>query len=139
MYQANDYDISAVMPEAIASGLFVSLVTIQEPTGEQTSTGAPARTGGDTGDGWNNVVGLIDIAAMNAPQSESRLTADQHKTTEMVEGFQLRHMLLAGWYPTIAENSNWRAIVDGTAWDILGVESDSQGTQTRLRLQVATV
>lgn len=139
MYQLQTYDITAVMPAALDSGLFVSFVTMQQPTGAQTSTGAPLLSGGDSGDGWNNVAGMINIPAMNAPQSESRLTADQKKELEMVEGYQLRHLLLGGYYPAIQENSNWRAMVDGTAYDVLGVESDSQSQMTRLRLQISSI
>lgn len=139
MYQLQTYDVTAVMPAALDSGLFVSLVTMQQPTGQQTSTGAPLLSGGDSGDGWNNVPGMIDIPAMNAPQSESRLTADQKKELAMVEGYQLRHLLLSGYFPQIQENSNWRAMVDGTAYDVLGVESDSQGQMTRLRLQISSI
>lgn len=139
MYQLQTYDVTAVMPAALDSGLFVSLVTIQQPTGQQTSTGAPLLSGGDSGDGWNNVAGMIDIPAMNAPQTESRISADQKKELAMVEAYQLRHMLLGGYYPAIEENGNWRAVVDGVAYDVLGVESDSQSQMTRLRLQISSI
>jgi hypothetical protein len=139
MYQSQSYTIDAVMPEALDSGLFVSLVTMQQPTGEQTADGSPLLSGGDSGDGWNNVAGMIDIAAMNGPEADARLRAKQEKSMEMVEGFQFRHLLLGGYYPAIQEDANWRAVVDGVAWDVTGVESDSQGTQTRLLLQIASV
>jgi hypothetical protein len=139
MYQQMSYDIAAVMPAALATGLFVSLVTMQQPTGAQTTSGAPLLSGGDSGDGWNNVAGMVNIPAMNAPESDARIRADQTKSIEMVEGIQLRHMLLGGYYPAIEENGNWRAMVDGIAYDVRGVESDSQSQMTRLKLQISSI
>lgn len=139
MYQGQGYEIDAVMPAALDTGLFVSLVTIQQPTGEQTADGSPAMTGGDSGDGWDNVAGLIDLVAMNAPEAEARIRAKTDRAIEYIEGFQFRHLLLGGYYPQIEQFDNWRAIVDGVAWDAVGVESDSQNTQTRILLQLAGV
>lgn len=140
MYQGQGFDIAAVMPAALDTGLFVSLCTIQMPTGELTADGSPAMTGGDSGDGWNNVAGLIDIPCMDAPEGmESRIMANTNRSPEFIEGFQYRHVLLGGYYPDIEQFDDWRAIVDGQAWDAIGVESDSQSTQTRLRLQLAAV
>ena len=139
MYRDIQYDLGAVMPAALETGLFVSLATIQQPTGEQTADGSPIATGGDTGDGWNNVAGLINIPCMNGPEADARIRAKTERQIEYIEAFQFRHLLLDGWYPQIEQFDNWRAIVDGQAWDPIGVESDSQGTQTRLLLQVAGV
>jgi hypothetical protein len=139
VYQGNAYSLDAVMPAAIATGLFVSQVTIQQPTGEQTADGSPASTGGDSGDGWNNVPGLVNIQAMNAPEADARIRAKTERQTEYIEAYQYRHLLLAGYYPQVEQFDNWRAIVDGQAWDPIGVESDSQGTQTRILLQLAGV
>ena len=139
MYQGLQYDIDAVMPLAIATGLFVSLCTMQQPTGAQTTTGAPLLSGGTSGDGWNDVGGMVNIPCMSGPEADARVRAKQKKNVEYVEGFLYRHILLSGFYPAIDENSNWRAVIDGTAWDLMGVESDSQGTQTRLLLQLASI
>lgn len=139
MYQGLAYDTAAVVPAVIASGLPISLVTMQRPTGEQTADGSPLLSGGDSGDGWNNVPGLINLTAMNAPESDLRIRADQDKRMELVEGFQYRHLWIAGYYPVIQENANWRAMVDGVAYDVKGVESDSQTTQTRLKLQISSI
>lgn len=140
MYQGQGYDIAAVMPTAVNdTGLFISLCTIQEPTGEQTADGSAVMTGGDSGDGWNNVAGLINILCMDAPEAEARIRAKTNRNVEYIEAFQYRHLLLADYYPQIEQFDNWRAIVDGQAWDPIGVESDSQHTQTRLLLQLAGV
>jgi len=45
------------------------------------------------------------------------------------------HVTLAGHYPTVIEKM--RAVVNGTALDILLVESDSQSETTRLACQIA--
>ena len=138
MYQGIEYDLQAVNEEALASGLIVSLVTIQQPTGEQTADGSPIATGGDSGDGWNNVVGMINLECMNGPEADARIRAKTDRNTDYVEAFQFRHLFIPGNY-AIEQFDNWRAIVDGQAYDPLGVEHDSQNTQTRLLLQLAGV
>ena len=42
-------------------------------------------------------------------------------------------MLLEGYFPQIIKNQ--RAVIDGAAWDIIGVESDSQRQMTRIEVQ----
>ena len=139
MYQGIAYDLSAVMEEAVDSGLFVSLATVQMPTGEQTADGSPLMTGGDSGDGWKNVAGLVNIPCMDGPEADTRIRAKTDRQTEYIEAFQFRHVLLNGYYPSVEQFDNWRAIVDGQAYDPLGVEHDSQSQQTRLLLQLAGV
>ena len=140
MYQSQQpFEVDVVMPAALETGLFISLVTIQQPTGEQTADGSPLMTGGDSGDGWNNVAGLIDLPAMNGPEADARIRAKTERNPDYIEAFQFRHLLLGGYYPGIEQADNWRAIVDGQAYDPIGVESDSQKTQTRLLLQLTSV
>ena len=139
MYQGIEYDLQAVNEEALASGLIVSLVTIQQPTGEQTADGSPLMTGGDSGDGWNNVAGLINLQCMNGPEADARIRAKTERQTEYIEAFQFRHLFLPGYFPQIQQFDNWRAIVDGQAYDPIGIENDSQRTQTRILLQLAGV
>lgn len=139
MYQGNQYSIDAVNEAALDSGLIISLVTIQQPTGEQTLDGSPSDKGGDTGDGWNNVPGLIDLQCMNGPEADARIRAKTNRDVEYIEAFQFRHLFMPGYYPQISEFKNWRAIVDGQAYDPIGIECDSQNTQTRLLLQLAGV
>lgn len=139
MYQGNAYSIEAVNVAAFESGLIVSLVTIQQPTGAQTADGSPSATGGDSGDGWNNVAGLINLPCMNGPEADARIRAKTERQTEYIEAFQFRHLFMPGYYPQIEQFDNWRAVVDGQAYDPIGVETDSQFTQTRLLLQLAGV
>ena len=134
MNQSLSYEIAAVMPAAIATGLFVSLCTIQSPSGTVDAAGAP--------DGlYNDVAGLVAIPCVDAVPSEARIQATEMKTLADVLGRGLRHCTLDGYYPAIliGWRQGWRAVVDGTTYDILGAEPDSQATQTRLQLQQVTL
>ena len=140
MYQSQQpFEVEVVIPAVFETGLLVSLVTIQQPTGEQTADGSPIATGGDSGDGWNNVAGLINLQCMNGPEADARIRAKTERQTEYIEAFQFRHLFLPGYFPQIQQFDNWRAIVDGQAYDPIGIENDSQRTQTRILLQLAGV
>ena len=126
------YEISQVIVEAVATGLFVSVCSIQQPSGLLTADGSPDGT-------WTAVAGMQGIACMNAPTSEIRITADEKKTSREIESDNNAHVLLAGWYPQIQTQTNWRAVIDGAPYDILGAESDSQMTMTRMKIIKVTV
>ena len=149
MYQSQQpFEVEAVIQAVFETGLLVSLVTIQQPTGEQTADGSPIATGGDSGDGWNNVAGMIDLPCMNGPEADARIRAKTERTTETVEAFQFRHLFIPGNY-AIEQFDNWRAVVDTVPWvansptaltyDPVGIEHDSQSSQTRALLQLAGV
>ena len=135
MYQgAFTYDLDAVMPEAIKTGLFVSLCTIQAPSGIFNASGAP--------DGnYVDVAGLVDIPCTAPPPSEIRIQSTELKGLAEIMAAQLKHVLLNGYYPTLEAGirSGWQAVIDGTVYDALGAESDSQGTQTRMEVKLATI
>lgn len=130
MKQGLDYDIASVVPAAVNTGRFVSLCTIQQPSGTFGASGAPDGT-------FTNVAGMVNIACMSAPVSNLRIIATEEKTLAEILATKPRHVLLAGYYPTI--QTNYRAVVDGTAYDILGVESDSQAQMTRLMVRLASL
>lgn len=127
--------INAVMPAARATGLAVSLMTIQAPNGVLGPSGAPS---GD----YDDVAGLVDIECMNAPQppSEIKLGSMEFRTSGEVTAVADRHVLCMDYYPTL--ETNWRygarAVIEGIQYNVIGAESDSQHTQTRVALQVAT-
>ena len=131
--------IAKAMPAAISTGLFVSLCTIQAPTGSRTSSGAPLPTA------FANVSGLVNIPCMDAPPSMSTIQATEVKALEEIMALGLRDCLLNGYYPALTQGNvtgtgmGWRAIVDGVTYDLMGAEFDSQTTQTRIRLRLATV
>jgi hypothetical protein len=128
--------IAGVMPAAVATGLFVSLATFQMPDGNFGPSGAPSN-------GYVNVAGLVNIPCMDAVPSTARVQATEVKDLEDIMSKGLRHMLLNGYYPEATPDgqipSSWRAIVDGTTYDILGVEHDSQQQMTRMELELVTL
>ena len=85
------------------------------------------------------MAGLINLQCMNGPEADARIRAKTNRDVDYVEAFQFRHLFLPGYYPQIEQFDNWRAIVDGQAYDPIGVETDSQFSQTRLLLQLAGV
>ena len=123
-----------VMPQAVATGLFVSLCTAQAPTGTKTPYGQPDGT-------FANVAGLVNIPCMDAVLSTGTIEATEVKELQDIMSKAFRHTVLNGWYPQFIPGAavGWRVIVDGTVYDLLGAEQDSQWTQTRLKLQLVTV
>jgi hypothetical protein len=125
--------ILGVMPAAVATGLFVSLFTAQEPVPTQEANGDPT---------------LINIPCTAPPESPGSITATEVRALEEITSSELHHVLLNGYYPTLdqgwrGENADgkgaWIALIDGTQYEISGVESDSQSQMTRVRVKLATV
>ena len=135
MYQGIQADINQIMVEVVDSGLMVSLATFQQPDGNLGPSGAPSGV-------WVNVAGLVNIPCMDAVTSAS-VQATELKSLEDIMSKGMRHVLLNGYYPQATPDgqipTNWRAIVDGVTYDILGVEHDSQNQMTRMELELVTV
>ncbi len=124
-------DIGGVVAMALAAGMFPNLCTIQELPGTLDSLGAPVMT-------FSDVSGLVDIPCHSAPPAiEDVRGSDELRMKDRTDTRQMRHVLLAGYYPTIA--LSMRAVVDGEAWNIIGVESDAFNSQTRLMVQEYTL
>jgi len=123
--------IQNVMPQAIATGLFVSLCTIQEPDSLFMGAGQPSGN-------FVNVAGFVNIPCMAPPLSDVRIQAEEKNAEEKIEVFSPLHVLLNGYYPgiEIGTGQGWRAIVDGQAMDLLGAEHDSQSQMTRLAVRI---
>ena len=133
--------IQGVMPAALATGLFVSSFTAQEPRPTQEANGAISFD-------YVNVSGLENIACTAPPESPSSITATEVRALEEITASELHHVLLNGYYPTLdagwrGENADgkgaWIALIDGTQYEISGVESDSQSQMTRVRVKLASV
>lgn len=125
MYQGLSQDIAAVMREAIASGIFVSLCTIQQPSGAFSPSGQP--------DGnYSDVIGLVNLPCMMAPES-----GIESKTPEQILAYDVRHVLLDGLYRGI--QTGWRAVIDGEDFDVLSVDIDSQSQMTRMQVRIVTI
>ncbi len=132
---------SQVMPQAVATGPYRSRCTAIESNG---------RTPGNQPD-WTNplpIAGLTNIPCMDAVPSTARIQATETKELQDIMSKAYRHVSLNGYYPafftdgsggTGGQGLGWRVNVDGTIYDLLGAEPDSQGTQTRLMLQLVTI
>jgi hypothetical protein len=136
MNQSIAVDIARVMPEVAASGLLTSLCTITVPPrapGDIDAGGAP-----DPAAPYTNLSGHVDIPCTAAALSSGdSVQPTEVKTLSEILAKNMLHVLLGGYYPTII--ADYRAVVDGIVYDIVGVENDSQGVQTRLALELATV
>jgi hypothetical protein len=128
--------IHAVMVNANASGLFVSLCTIQAPSGNVVGAGQP--------DGlYNNIAGLVNIPCTAPPQSTARILAGEQKALAEILQTQPKHVLLNGFYGQAVDNlpngfdGSCQAVIDGIGYDILGVEHDSQMQMTRMEVRLA--
>lgn len=142
--------ISQVMPSAIATGLFVSLATFQAPSGTFDAGGAPDGLYGD-------VPGLVNIPCTAPPPSEARIQATENRALAEITAAEWHHVLLNAWYPqldagwrgtglpigawriVIGDNDGTGHMVRGFAYDIAGVESDSQSQMTRVTAKLATI
>ena len=128
-------NVKRVMSEAIKEGTFVSLCTIKQPDNVFTDSGFPSGN-------FVNMAGLVNIPCMKAPQSMLRIGANEVKAVVGNESIEPSHVLLNGYYPAIPQVTNSRpalqAIVDGIAYEVMGVEHDSQFQMSRLTVRVAT-
>jgi hypothetical protein len=140
MMQGLAADLSAVMPEVIASGLLVSLFTAQAPSGVYGATGAPDGT-------YANVAGLVNIPCTSPPISDSRLLAGEVKALAEIAASEFHHVLLDAYYPAIDAGwrDGWRCTIASPpdmvpyAFDIKGYEGDSQSKMSRVAVQLVTV
>jgi hypothetical protein len=128
--------LAGVMPMVRASGLLVSLATFQKPAGATTDD--PAGDLDDSGfpiPSWDDVAGLVDIACTAPPFSfsDSSVAAKETKGMQELMADAPKHVLLDRRYPTAEDGwrNGWRIVIDGTPYDLMGVEGDSQGQMTR--------
>jgi hypothetical protein len=135
MNQNLSYELDGIMPAVIATGLLVSLFTAQAPSSVLGGTGAPDGS-------YSNVLGLVNIACTVPPYnfSDTSIRADEMKAIPEIAATGPLHVLLDSNYPLLAAGwrSGWRCLIDGTNFDILGVESDSQSKMTRVSVRLVT-
>lgn len=139
--------LNGVMQDFIASGLPVSHCSLIQPLSAASPTqgidasGAPVTGAGS----YVAVPGLQNILCMDAPPSNGSISGSEVKSDTEILGLRFRHVLLTGYYPEIPrQNQNWQAIIADQAgfqetWDLIGSDSDSQGTQTRLQLRIGQI
>lgn len=141
MNQGLAYEISAVMPAAVQTGLLSALCTIQRSNGTYNAAGQPDLTA----TGFSNLAGHVNITCLSSVPSPTRVQATEVKDLQEILAKQFRHVLLSAYYPDIlpGDVAQITLTVSGisatTMFDILGVESDSQGQQTRLELELSTI
>jgi hypothetical protein len=125
--------IAAVMPAVLECGLMTSLCTITVPPHIFGPSGAPDPTAA-----YTVLPGHQDIPCTAPPLSIGE-TVQPTEIKEIAEIYakNMLHVLLGGYYPQII--ADYRAIINGIEYDIVGVESDSQKQMTRLAVQVVTV
>jgi hypothetical protein len=86
---------------------------------------------------WEDVSDLVGIDCSIAPFDTEHPSRQEAKIETMTYLAVSHHVLLRGYFPEIS--AAMRAMVDGVAYDIQAVESDSQQTMTRLRLNRVTL
>lgn len=126
--------IENVVPTVVNSGLCISLATFQLPDG--------LTSGGFVSPAYSDVSGLINIPCTAPPLSTgSGFSADETKAQSEQSAHQEFHVWLAGWFPTARDvwRQGGRVVIDGTAYDLTGVEWDSQQQQTRVRAKDLTI
>ncbi len=129
MNQSISIDFDAVIQAVVDAGLMQSTVTIQQPSGALTSTGAPDGT-------YTNVTGLVNLQCMDAPENTgSSFSVWEKSEPDKVESFARRHVLLNGYYPELSPSTNWGDV----GWRAVVTSSVDGEHQTRLSLRKVTV
>lgn len=138
MNQQNGVSVAGIMDAALATGIFVSLCTIQEPPDTVNAQGGQNLNPADYVDISEE---LTDIPCMQAVMTIERPDVqDETKLGRYTKERNVSHVLLYGYFPQIQQRH--QAVIDGIAHDILAVEWSSQkvtGKQTRLAVQVKTL
>lgn len=138
MYQGLAYEIEGVMPQAVDTGLFVSLCSFNQPSGALGPSGAPVTGAG----AWVPVANLQNIPCKRQPVSNLRIQATEVRQLEEILSLQVQHVLLNGYYPDVTglgSDDNWQAVIDGVAYTLMGAESDSQSQMTRCEVRLAQI
>ncbi len=142
MFQGIGYDFDAAIKAVQQAGLMaLATCTIQQPSTAQDSDG------GQVYIPPVDIVGLTNIPCMQAVLSTASIQATEVKALAEIMSKNLKHVLLNGWYPAI-DPDMWALInildaggnvIIAITYDILGVENDSQNSQTRLKLQAVNL
>jgi hypothetical protein len=128
VYQGLGLAIDSAITQAYATGLLSSLATIQQRTNTVSATGQPNLST------WTNIAGLVNIACQFSIQRPAMPNPSATmREPQQFDTLTQYHVLLDGYYPQILQEH--QAVVNGTAYEIMAVESDSQQTMTRLALR----
>ena len=132
--QGFGYELAAVVPTVLATGLCDSFCTIQLPDGALIGAGQPSGI-------YDNVGGLVDIPVISAPLNEVRIQSQEIRRLEDIQLFSPRHVWLAGYFPIIEPmcSQGARAVINGVAYDLMGAEADSQLRTTRISIRTSAL
>lgn len=122
---------SLVHPRLLSSlgqRFYPASCTIQQATEAQDAVGQPIAT-------WATVAGLANLPCAVAPFGGSTEASQRNRPDSTVDA-ATHAISVAGYYPAII--NKMRAVVAGVAYDIVGVETDSHATMTRLRVVIVT-
>lgn len=137
------YALPAVMQKYRDSGLASASVTFKQVSGTQLSTGQLDPT-------LVEVTGLTNIACQLAPLTIGSIAGSTQLATEKALSSAPRHLLLDGYYGDVAVTDPFgntvygpqtymKAVIDGVEYSVIGVDPDSQKTQTRLWVRVVSL
>lgn len=84
---------------------------------------------------WVNVVGMVNLLCRLSPLIEIRPTDNEQRSADMLSKTRARQCKLQDYFPAI-QVRDMRAVVDGEAYSIVGVEHDGSKFTTRLRLEI---
>lgn len=103
-------------------GFYPARATIQAPIDARTPSGGVAST-------WGVLAGLVDIPCALAPMSGGEMRSSTGTTAETTHTASLQGRF-------VAITVRHRAVIDGIAYDITAVQTDSHGLTTRLQLRL---
>lgn len=134
MHQALDYDLTQALHIVEQDGLFTSLCTIKARPGDPQQSGDtrgwPDMTPGD----YTVRPGMQNIACMLSVWRMKPDMAAVERLEDRMNVLAERHLLLDGYFTGIFQRD--LATVDGTDYEIMAVEHDSQNTFTRLAVRI---
>lgn len=106
----------------LAPTFFASTATVQRATMTQSATGAQVAS-------WAALSGHEGLRCRIAPAK-----ADERRSQSQVYAEYSHTVVLAGYYPTVTELD--RVVVDGSTYEVVGVQVDGNDAVTRLLVRV---
>ena len=136
MNQSLSYEVQAVMPAAIESGLLSSFCTFSDRIGGATPE---ADSMGQVNQTQVPIASLTNIPCMFGVARLSQLMLPDEGARTPSNSFEDPgyHLLLNGYYPAVLPRFTVQIAGDDTVYEITPgtVQSDSQQTQTRCKIR----
>lgn len=133
--QSLAYELAQVMPAVQVTGLLRSTCSFfLRPGGATPTTDAAGQVDLETGE-YTPVAGLQAIACMLSVEKVSipDIRGTVRTETEFREEYD-RHLLLDNAYPAVQQQ--YLVQVDGTFYEVMSVETDSQAVATRCAVRI---